>query len=53
MARFQVLTVGKSRVDWAQSAVDDYTQRLRRHGGIEERSVRVEPYRGDVDSVRV
>lgn len=51
-ARFVVLTVGKSRASWAQEAVDDYTRRLKRHGGVTEKSVRAETFRGDVDAVR-
>lgn len=52
MARFLVLTVGKSRAGWAQDAVDDYTRRLKRHGGVTEKAVRAEPYRGDESLVR-
>ena len=52
MARFVVLTVGKSRASWAQEAVDDYTQRLKRHGGVTEKAVRAETFKGDVDAVR-
>ena len=52
MARFLVLTVGKSRASWAQEAVDDYTKRLKRHGGVTEKSVKVETFKGDVEAVR-
>ncbi len=51
-ARFRVLIVGKSRATWAQQAVDDYTKRLRRHGGVEEVAVKAETYRGDISAVR-
>ncbi len=52
MARFVVLVVGDGRVRWANEAVADYTRRLRRHGGVEERSVRAEPFRGDAGAVQ-
>lgn len=51
-ARFVVWVVGKPKVGWAQSAVDDYTHRMRRHGGVEERVVASELFRGDVEAVR-
>ena len=51
-ARFRVLVVGRSKVPWAQGAVDDYGKRLRRHGGVEEKVVKSETFRGDVDAVR-
>lgn len=51
-ARFRVLVVGRSRCDWAQTATDDYTTRIRRYGGVEEHEIRNEPFRGDVDGVR-
>lgn len=51
-ARFQVLVVGKPKASWAQEAVDDYTQRLRRHGGVAEKVVKPEVFRGDEDAVR-
>ena len=50
--RFVVLPVGKPRSKWAQTAVDDYSQRLRRHGGVREQPIKVETFRGDVDAVR-
>lgn len=51
-ARFQVLIVGKPKAPWAQEAVDDYTKRLRRHGGVAEKAVKPEVFRGDEDAVR-
>lgn len=51
-ARFEVRIVGRSRCDWANEAVADYTRRLRRYGGIDERAVRGEPFRGDESTVR-
>jgi len=50
--RFKVLIVGRSKNRWANDAVDDYTKRLRRHGGVEEHAVKVEAYRGDASQVR-
>lgn len=51
--KFRVLTVGRSRCRWANEAVADYTKRLRRHGGVEERALKQEPFRGNPDAVRV
>ncbi len=51
-ARFRVLVVGRSRCAWADQAVDDWTRRLRRYGGVEEHAVKPERFRGDVDAVR-
>lgn len=51
-ARFRVLTVGRSRCDWADAAVADYGRRLRRHGGVDEEPVKAETFRGDVSAVR-
>lgn len=50
--RFVVLPVGKPKARWAQSAVDDYSKRLRRHGGVREQVVKSEPFRGDEHAVR-
>jgi len=50
--KFHVLVVGKPRARWAQRAVDDYTKRLSRLGGVRERVVRAERFRGDVEAVR-
>jgi 23S rRNA (pseudouridine1915-N3)-methyltransferase len=44
--------VGKSRCGWAEDAVAEYTKRLKRHGKLEERIVKPEKFRGDVDAVR-
>jgi 23S rRNA (pseudouridine1915-N3)-methyltransferase len=51
-ARFTVLLVGKPRAGWPQEAVDDYTHRLSRLGGVEEVAVKAERFTGDVDAVR-
>ncbi len=51
-ARFKVLIVGRSKSRWANAAVDDYAQRLRRHGGVEETAVKTQVFRGDVEAVR-
>lgn len=51
-SRFRVLTVGKSRCDWADEAVADWTKRIRRYGGVEELDVRAEAFHGDVERVR-
>lgn len=50
--RFLVLTVGKGSDAWSQPPIDDWSRRLRRHGGVTEVAVRAEPFRGDVDAVR-
>ena len=44
--------MGRSRCEWANEAVSDYTRRLRRYGGVSETSVRPEPFRGNEDAVR-
>ena len=52
---FQLTMAGASAAtvnSWAQEAVDDYTRRLRRHGGVDETWVKHEAFRGDVDAVR-
>ncbi len=51
-ARFEVRVVGRSRCSWANEAVSDYARRIRRYGGVDERAVRPEPFRGDVEAVR-
>lgn len=50
--RLKVALVGKGRCAWADAAVDDYGRRLKRHGKLEEISVKPELFRGDVDAVR-
>ncbi|MEQ1502113.1 MAG: 23S rRNA (pseudouridine(1915)-N(3))-methyltransferase RlmH [Myxococcota bacterium] len=50
--RFRVLIVGRSRCRWADEAVDDYTRRIRRYGGVEQVDLKAEPFRGDVEAVR-
>ena len=50
--RFKVVIVGRSKSKWANAAVDDYTKRLRRHGGVTETAVKVETFKGDVDHVK-
>ena len=44
--------MGRSRVGWANDAVGDYTKRLRRYGGVVEREVRAEAFRGHEEAVR-
>lgn len=51
-ARFEIRIVGASRCGWANEAVADYTRRMRRYGGVAERPVRPEPFRGDESAVR-
>lgn len=51
-ARFRVLIVGKPKVSWAREAVTDYTRRLARLGGVDERHLKHETFRGDVEAVR-
>lgn len=50
--RIAVLTVGRGGCDWADAAVEDWTRRLRKQVRIEERAVKPERFRGDVDAVR-
>ncbi len=50
--KLAVVTVGKSKVRWANAAVDEYRKRLRRHGRLDERVVKPESFRGDVEAVR-
>jgi 23S rRNA (pseudouridine1915-N3)-methyltransferase len=52
-ARFRVICVGRGRCSWADEAVEDWTRRIRRFGGVEESDVRPELFRGDVDRVRL
>jgi 23S rRNA (pseudouridine1915-N3)-methyltransferase len=51
--KFRVLIVGQSRCQWADAGVKEYTKRLRRFGGVKEEYVRAEPFRGDVEAVRL
>jgi 23S rRNA pseudoU1915 N3-methylase RlmH len=44
-----VLKVGEKSPAWADSAVEEYARRLRRAPGIDEISVRPEPFKGDVE----
>lgn len=46
------MIVGKPKVRWAQTAVDDYAKRLRRHGGVDELVVKPETFRGNEAAVR-
>jgi 23S rRNA (pseudouridine1915-N3)-methyltransferase len=50
--KFKVLIVGKSRCDWSNSAVADYTKRIRKLGGVVEEHVRLATFRGDIEAVR-
>lgn len=50
--RLRVLRVGKGGTPWADAAVDDYGKRLRRYARCEEKLLKPEPFKGDVDAVR-
>ena len=50
--RFQIVIVGRSKSKWANAAVDDYAQRLRRHGGVSETAVKTENFHGDAAAVQ-
>lgn len=50
--RFRILVVGRGRCDWADTAVADYTKRLRRMGGVKEEVVKAASFKGDVHAVR-
>jgi 23S rRNA (pseudouridine1915-N3)-methyltransferase len=50
--RFHVLLVGRPRAKWGQLAVDDYSKRIRRMGGVAEHVVKAERFGGDVAAVR-
>ena len=47
-----LLRIGKGRTAWADDAVDDFARRLGRSMPFEERLLKPEPFRGDVDAVR-
>lgn len=47
-----VLRVERSGARWAEAACKDYGRRLRRFGGIDERVIRPERFRGDAAAVR-
>lgn len=51
-ARFRVIVIGRGAAAWADEAVADWTQRIRRQGGVEQTELAPEPFRGDVDAVR-
>lgn len=51
--KLTVLTVGKSRTTWSNEAVAHYAKRLKRWGGVDERTVKVETFRGDIEAVRL
>ena len=50
--RFKVAIVGRSKCRWAQTAVDDYTQRIRRLGGVDEMVAKAQRFGGNVEAVR-
>ncbi len=52
MARYEVVTVGASRVHWANDAVAEWTKRLSRYGGLEHRHVRAVRFTGDAQAVQ-
>lgn len=50
--KLRVRVVGRGGVPWADAAVEDWTRRLRRYGGVAEEVVRPEPFKGDIEAVR-
>lgn len=50
--KLRVVSVAKSSPKWADAAVDDYAKRLRRFGGVEERLIKPERFKGDIEAVR-
>ena len=48
----RILTVGRGGCDWSDRAIRDYSQRLKRYGGVDEVFVKPEVFRGDVGRVR-
>jgi 23S rRNA (pseudouridine1915-N3)-methyltransferase len=48
----KILTIGRGGCTWSDSAVQEYTKRLKHYGGVDETFLKPEPYRGDVDRVR-
>lgn len=47
-----ILRVGRGREAWADEAVEAYARRLRSRMPVEERRLKPEPFRGDVERVR-
>lgn len=47
-----VLRVGKPTERWADEAVENWSKRLRKHGGLEQDWVKHEVFRGDIEAVR-
>lgn len=52
MYRFRIVRVGRGRTAWANTAVADYTKRLKRHGRVDEVLIKPVAFKGDVDAVR-
>ena len=50
--KFRVLIVGRSRCQWANTAVQDYSKRIQKLGGIAEQHVRLATFHGNTDAVR-
>jgi 23S rRNA (pseudouridine1915-N3)-methyltransferase len=50
--KFRVLIVGRSRSKWANTAVEDYTKRIQKLGGVTEEHVRLATFHGDKEAVR-
>jgi 23S rRNA (pseudouridine1915-N3)-methyltransferase len=50
--KLAVLRVGKSTERWADQAIEAWTKRLRRHGGLAQDWVKHEHFRGDVAAVK-
>lgn len=51
--RLRVLRVGRGGLAWAESAVDDYGKRLKRWAKLDELVLKNEPFKGDIEAVRV
>jgi 23S rRNA (pseudouridine1915-N3)-methyltransferase len=50
--KFRALIVGRSRCKWANEAVQDYSKRIQKLGGVSEEHVRLAAFRGDESAVR-
>lgn len=49
---FHVVWVGRDRCDWANDAVQEWTKRMQRYGGIDETRLPPARFSGDVAAVR-
>jgi 23S rRNA (pseudouridine1915-N3)-methyltransferase len=50
--KFRVVIVGRSRCAWANTAVQDYTKRVQKLGGVAEQHVRMASFHGEATAVR-